>query len=75
MELGSKGKGVAYAKSGVLSPLTDETNPFSSLAKTRLPNLSLYFMSLLIYFVIILHDCSKWIRCNLRAELLSVSPS
>lgn len=31
MELGSTGEGVAHVKSGVLSPLTGETNPSQAL--------------------------------------------
>lgn len=54
MELGSKGEGVAYVKSGVLSPLTGETNPSEAFAKTRFVNLCVYFASLLIYFGVIL---------------------
>lgn len=33
MELGSTGEGVAYVKSGVLSPLTGETNPSQALRR------------------------------------------
>lgn len=33
MELGSKGEGVAHVKSGVLSPLTGETNPSHALRR------------------------------------------
>lgn len=40
MELGSKGEGVAHVKSGVLSPLTGETNP-SQASRTQVCSFAL----------------------------------